>query len=212
MHHTLPLSAASSTALAACQPGRQLLLVGENAPAVSTELMTSMACDDRLVQFVCGDNVFNPYAVARMVKARGCQPEPVLRRIRVARPFTPWQLEELVFSLRPDDSPRVTFISGIAGSLMDDDLSRNEAARIFYRILWRIAALSKAGMTILLSQGRFTSNPARAYLLNDLRRAAAVVLQLDGAGFTVEQQTRTWLPHFPKEDLWGEPFLPSAPR
>src|SRR3712207_7575481 len=43
-------------------------------------------------------------------------------------------------------------VSGPCATFLDEDVPIVDAARLFYRMLWRMAELAKEGMTLLLAQ------------------------------------------------------------
>ncbi len=71
-------------------------------------------------------------------------------------------------------------ISGICTSFFDEDVAHNDAARLFYRSLWRLAGLAREGLTLLLTQSETPERSARKYFLTDLCRASGVVIRLEG--------------------------------
>src|ERR1044072_3825443 len=93
---TLPINLAPLAAFDALALRRKVFLVGNGAFGVTSQLTARLACERLAVRMVCGDNCFDPYAVTRYAKARGCRPADVLKRILIARAFTAYQLVELV--------------------------------------------------------------------------------------------------------------------
>lgn len=132
------------------------------------------------MRILCGDNRFDPYAVARYAKRNGVRPKDALNSILIARAFTAYQLVELVERLRPQDSSSLIVITGAVSSFLDEDISFVDAARLFYRVLWQIAELARSGMTLLLVQGQMPENTRRAYFLKDLCSTSDMALHLGG--------------------------------
>ena len=79
-----------------------------------------------------------------------------MRRILVARAFTAYQLDELIHRLDPpttvEDAYGVVIVSGVCAAFLDEDVTDADAARLFYRSLWRLRDLSQEGMTLLLTE------------------------------------------------------------
>jgi hypothetical protein len=171
------------------------MMSGDSANALAMQITARAACEKKRVLFICGDNRFDPYAVARYARSKGERAEDVLRSILVARAFTAYQLVELITRLDPDPWSDFVIISGPCSTFLDDDVPIVDAARLFYRVLWRIVELARRGMALLLAQGRTTSGTRRAYFLSDLCRASDVVLRIGGErSFTLERRNRTSLP------------------
>jgi hypothetical protein len=191
---TLPLSVAPTTALASLAASRTVALCGAQASALGASLATRVAAQGRTVKWVCGDNDFDPYAVAREAYALETSPEAVLSRIQIARAFTAYQLTELIGRLEPMAEPSLVILSGLCSSFLDEDVNGTEAARLFYRVLWRTVELTQQGMSLLLIQRPIPERTRRAYFFQDLCRVSHRVLYLDGRqSFTLRTQLRTGL-------------------
>jgi hypothetical protein len=164
-------------------------VTGEQAWTLGQQAAARMACEGKRTLVLCGDNRFNSYAIARIAKAREKRPEEVLRRILVARAFTAHQLDELIHRLRADDDYALVIISGICTAFLDEDVASNEAARLYYRSLWRLASLAREGLTLLLTENASSKQTPRAHFLTDLCRASNVVIRVEGEhGFTLERR------------------------
>ncbi|HSE98410.1 MAG TPA: hypothetical protein VLD57_09120, partial [Blastocatellia bacterium] len=162
---------------------------------LADQVIARAACERRQVRVICGDNRFDPYAVARLAKSRGVRPEAVLRSVLIARAFTAYQLSELVNRLDHSTTDLVV-ISGPCTTFFDEDVPIVDAARLFYRMLWHTVELSSAAMTLLLVQGEAHVSERRAYFLKDLCRASDVVLRLGSEHtFALENRRRVALPY-----------------
>jgi hypothetical protein len=142
------------------------------------------------VRIVCGDNCFDPYAVTKYAKSRGLRPADALSRILIARAFTAYQLVELVERLEGySSSSELVMVTGICSAFFDADLVDNDAARLFYRLFWKLVELSKSNMRLLLVESRALPIERRLYFLKDLYQTSEVVLSLAGqTTFTLEQK------------------------
>lgn len=186
---TLPISSAPQAVRASLFPARIVAVTGERAWTLGQHLAAQIACERKQVLYLCGDNRFNPYAVARFAKTQERRPEEVLARILVARAFTAHQLDELIHRLDAEAEYGVIIISGICAAFLDEDVAPNDAARLFYRSLWRLTRLSREGRTLLLTESATPKRTARGYFLTDLCRASNVVLRMEGEhSFTLEQR------------------------
>ena len=191
----LPIGMALSVVLAALAPARKVLVSGDHHATSLAMQITTNACQDKRVLYICGDNRFDPYAITRLAKSMGLTPDDALSSIHIARAFTAYQLVELVAELAPDVSNDFIVISGLCSSFFDEDVPYVDAARLFYRVLWRVVELAHNGNAMLLIQGRTITSARRAYFLTDLCRASDVVLNLSGEhSFTLERRSRAALP------------------
>jgi len=186
----LPLATAPSAVNALLSPARRVTLYGPRASSLSQHYATETACDNKTVLYICGDNRFNPYAIARLARQLHHKQEDVLSRILVARAFTGFQFCELVQRLSPKDVAGPVIISGICSTFMDEDLSHNDAARLFYRVLWQLADLADRGLAFLLCESDEIAITRRAYFLKDLYKASNFIFRLDGENsYTLEMRS-----------------------
>jgi hypothetical protein len=188
---TLPISSASYVVRASILPSQMVTVYGSRAPALGVHLAAQLACEYKPSLYLCGDNLFDPYAVARFARAQGKDPEEALGRILVTRAFTAFQLDELIHRLELPKTPQtmpkimedaysVVIVSGICTAFLDEEITHTDAARLFYRSLWRLRELSREGLTLLLTQSETPNLPNRAHFLTDLFRASNVVIRLEG--------------------------------
>jgi len=93
------------------------------------------------VLFIDCCNTFDPYYLYR-----ACRDESVLDRIYVSRPFTVYQMRELIFCKLEAAIqrllPRALFVSGIDSYEADNPLDEKEYEIIKGRVLGRIKTLS----------------------------------------------------------------------
>jgi hypothetical protein len=192
---TLPINMAQSVAFASLTPARKVIAIGERARELTMYVTARAACENRAVRIICGDNLFDPYAISSFAKRMRVRPEDALRSIRIARAFTAYQLAELVSRLDSAAPQDLVVISGPCSTFFDDDVPYVDAARLFYRVLWKIVELARGGMTLLMVQGRMPTSNRRAYFLTDLSRASDVALHFGGVHtFRLEHHGRAALP------------------
>jgi hypothetical protein len=177
---TLPISSAPHEVRASIIPSQMVTVYGSRAPALGVHLAAQLACEYKPTLYLCGDNLFDPYAVARFARAQGKDPEEALGRILVTRAFTAFQLDELIHRLEFPKIPKTVIVSGICTAFLDEEITHTDAARLFYRSLWRLRELSREGLTLLLTQSETPNLPNRAHFLTDLFRASNVVIRLEG--------------------------------
>jgi hypothetical protein len=187
---TLPVHMAPAAAFEAIAPRRLVLLVGSGASGISTCIVARRACARLPVRLVCGDNRFNPYLISRSAKLQGVRPAEALGSILVARAFTAFQLVELIQGLEPAANDFIT-ITGICSAFFDEDLSHNDAARLFYRAYWKLRSLAQSGVALLLVDSGALPVERRGYFLKELCQTSDVVLSLSNAvTFTLEQKAQ----------------------
>lgn len=186
---TLPLSSAPLAVNALLSPTRRVTLYGPGAYSISLRYAAEAACRRDQVIYICGDNRFNPYEVARLAKQFRHSREDALSRILVARAFTGYQFDELIRRLKPNEVAGPVILSGICSAFLDEDIPHNDAARLYYRTLWRLAELAGKGLAILLTESLEIAGTRRAHFLTDLYRASDFILRLDGEhSFTLEMR------------------------
>jgi hypothetical protein len=186
---TLPLSTAPVVLNGLLYPARKISLYGRSAAALSYRYAAESACERNGVVYLCGDNRFDPYAIARYAGSQNRSRETALSSILVARAFTGYQLLELVRRLDPDRIPGAVIISGVCSAFLDEDIQDNEAARLFYRMLSRLGELADEGAAFLLTETVEITETRRAYFLADLFRASNFILRLDEEStYTVEMR------------------------
>src|SRR5215475_8000520 len=122
---TLPISSAPLAAPASLSSSRMVTVCGEQAWAAGVQFAAQMACECEQSLYLCGDNRFDPYAVARCARAQQKSPEEALGRIFVSRAFTAYQLDELIHRLNPESFYGVVIVSGICTTFFDEDVTRN---------------------------------------------------------------------------------------
>jgi hypothetical protein len=166
---------------------------GDQAWSLGVNLAAQLACEYKQSLYLCGDNRFDPFAVARFARSQRKSPEETLGRILVARAFTAYQLDELIHRLdlpnTADDSYGTVIVSGVCAAFLDEDVADSDATRLFYRSLWRLRDLSQEGLALLLTESEAPKQRGRAHFLTDLLRASSVVMRLEtGRSFTLEHR------------------------
>src|SRR5262247_4074959 len=143
---TLPISFAPSAVRASILPSRMVSVCGDRAWSLGVNLAAQLACEYKQSLYLCGDNRFDPFAVARFARSQRKSPEEALGRILVARAFTAYQLDELIHRLNPpiiplqtapgiqpaylDNTFGVVIVSGLCTAFFDEDVTDKDAARL----------------------------------------------------------------------------------
>lgn len=182
-----PLNLAPNAVFDSLQPRRKVLLLGNGANSLATYVTARNACEGRMVRIVCGDNRFDPYAIARFAKSRHIRPRDALNSIYIARAFTAFQMTELILGL--DTESQFVIVTGVCSAFFDDDLTHTDAARLFYRSLWHLVELARTGVSFLFVENQPAASPRRQYFVNDLYQSSEVIVKLSGAAtFALDQR------------------------
>jgi hypothetical protein len=117
-------------------PPRKILFWGEGVGEISSYVAGWMAGEGIDVIVLDGANRFDPYMVSTFAKRASISPEGLLKRIRIARAFTCYQMtalvEEKLISLlkkeeraAPFPPPRVILLGPVT-PFLDEDVSERE--------------------------------------------------------------------------------------
>ncbi|MFH0815309.1 MAG: hypothetical protein V1934_00620 [Methanobacteriota archaeon] len=130
------------------EPGR-VAFIESTSPylfPLTTSLCVAAAMDGEVV-FVDGGNSIQPYAIARLCKARHIDARSVLSRIRVARAFTAHQLATLVDERLDAEvgrsGARTVIVSCMLGMFFDDGVPWNESFQLVRRCLEEVRAVAR---------------------------------------------------------------------
>jgi hypothetical protein len=127
--------------------------------------------------------------VARFARDLGRNRGETLNSILVARGFNGFQFAELIKRLNPVEATGPVIISGFCSAFFDEDMSENDASRLFYRALYRIRDLAVQGIAFLITQSREIVSARRAHFLRDLFKASDYIFRLDRPDiFTIESR------------------------
>lgn len=146
--------------------GYWLLVVGPRAICPTLLSLTARLAETGPVCVVDGGNHYNVYPVARA--ARG-QPE-VLKRIRVSRAFTCYQMLALLEGLPA--GPALFVVLDLLGTFYDENVRAGERKRLLGQCLVHLNRLEKAaGGVVSVHPPRVPSQTARELL--EMMQAAA---------------------------------------
>jgi len=150
-------------------PGK-VLFGGERAGEISSYVAGWLAGRGIDVIVLDGANRFDPYMVSSFARKALISPERLLKRIRIARAFTCYQMatlmgERLVSLLReegiaaPRQKPWVILLGPIT-TFFDEDVPEREVRPLFERSLRKIEEMALKGVPFLLFQSNgFSENP-----------------------------------------------------
>jgi hypothetical protein len=153
---------------------RKVLFWGEGAGEISSYIAGWMAGQGMDVVVLDGANRFDPYVVSSFAKKVSIPPESLLKRIRIARAFTCYQMatlvEEKLISLvgaihactpecgvsarrheSPLHKPQVVLLGPIT-TFLDEDVPERETRPLFERMLRKVEEMAMDSVSFFLFQ------------------------------------------------------------
>jgi hypothetical protein len=157
---------------------KKVLFWGEGTGELSSYVAGWMASQGIEVIVLDGANRFDPYLVSSFARKALISPKRLLKRIRIARTFTCYQMtaligERLTYLLRKEGKiaqvqrPWVILI-GPLSTFLDEDVPEREAGPLFERSLRKMEALAIEEIPFFLFQASVPSDSKRAYLTRRL--------------------------------------------
>jgi len=147
-------------------PPQKVLFYGEGAGEISSYVAGWMASKGIDVIVLDGANGFNPYRVSSLARKVWIPPESLLRRIRIARDFTCYQMaalmEERLTSLlkqEPEIAQPQVVILGPTTTFLDEDVSEREVRPLFERSLRKMEEMASGGTPFFLFQPVLSGSP-----------------------------------------------------
>jgi len=157
---------------------RKVLFWGERAGEISSYVAGWLAAKGIEVIVLDGANRFDPYMVSSFARKALIPPERLLKRIRIARAFTCYQMAimvgEKLHSLLSQEGAirqsenRWVILLGPVTPFMNEDVSEREVRPLFERSLKKIEEMVLGGIPFLLFQPSSSSDSKRAYLTRRL--------------------------------------------
>jgi hypothetical protein len=149
-------------------PGK-VLFWGERAGEISSYVAGWLAGKGTDVIVLDGANRFDPYMASSFARKALIPPERLLRRIRIARAFTCYQMavmigERLHSLLRREGTTgqsenRWVILLGPITPFMDEDVSEREVRPLFERSLRKIEEMALIGIPFFLFQSSILNSP-----------------------------------------------------
>jgi hypothetical protein len=141
---------------------RKVLFWGEGGGDISSYIAGWMAGQGMDVVVLDGANRFDPYVVSSFAKKALIPPENLLKRIRIARAFTCYQMatlveEKLIALLRREGAisqvhkPWVILLGPIT-TFLDEDVPEGESRLLFERMLRKMEEMAMEGVSFYLFQ------------------------------------------------------------
>jgi hypothetical protein len=141
---------------------KKVLFWGERVGEISSYVAGWLAGKGIEVIVLDGANRFDPYMVSSFARKALIPPERLLKRIRIARAFTCYQMAMMVGerlnSLLSEEGAigqsenRWVILLGPVTPFMDEDVSEREARPLFERSLRKIEEMALKGIPFLLFQ------------------------------------------------------------
>lgn len=181
-------------------PSQTITIYGTTAYKIGLRLTAEAVCDGMVsVIYICGDNRFDPYVIARLAKLRRCRQEKVLNNILVARAFTGYQFVELLHRLNPKEISGPVIISGICSAFLDEDMTNNDAAKYYYRTINQVKYLANQNTALLITESGDVKSSRRGYFLKELFRVSNCIYKAEeNVTKTLEtQKSATMQPQLP---------------
>jgi hypothetical protein len=142
-------------------PSQKVLFWGEGAGGISSYVAGWMAGEGADVIVLDGANRFDPYMVSSFAKKTSVSPETLLKRIRIARAFTCYQMtalvEEKLASLR--SHPPWVILLGPVSTFLDEDVPEWEVRPLFERLLRKVEEMAKGGVSFFFFQPHHSFPP-----------------------------------------------------
>jgi hypothetical protein len=168
---------------------KKILFRGEGTEEITSYVAGWMAGKGTDVIVLDGANRFNPYIASSFARKALISPEKILKRIRIARAFTCYQMatlmgEQLSLFLgreRFNGQTRKPWVIllGPLTTFLDEDVPEREIRPLFERSLKRMEEMAMEGITFFLFQSPVSSDSRRAYLTKRLSQFSNWVWRIE---------------------------------
>ncbi|MBI3976320.1 MAG: hypothetical protein HY334_08010 [Armatimonadetes bacterium] len=161
-----------------------VVLTGPDAClTVGLLLALQAAIERRPLLVIDGANAFDPYLISDLARRVGLPPPALLKQIRLSRVFTCYQLEALLeerlLRVRERFTPYGLFLSGLLEPLLDEEVHREEAVRVFGRILAALERVIEWPWTVVAAcPDQERPPPGREGFLPQIKRRARRVFRV----------------------------------
>ena len=180
---------------------QRVLFWGEGAGGISSYVAGWMAGKGMDVILLDGANHFNPYMVSSFARKALISPEGLLKRIRIARAFTCYQMATLIGEkltcllgkegIAQGHKPWVILLGPIT-TFLDEDVPEREVGPLFERSLRKVEPLVEKGIPFFIFQPLVPSHSKRAYLMRRLFQFSNLVWRIhlgdQGPKVTLEKE------------------------
>jgi hypothetical protein len=143
------------------------------------------------VIFIEGGNTFRLYKVTRLAQIHQLDPKKVLERIFISRAFTAFQLTSLIMEKLEDAvrnyNAKLVVISDIAGYFLQNDVSNEEAQKVYSQILNYLSSFARKHQVIVIATYLPYYSSARNNALQEVTmNKANVALSVSKTDYTNE--------------------------
>jgi len=143
---------------------QKVLFWGERAGEISSYVAGWLAGKGREVIVLDGANRFDPYMVSSFARKALIPPERLLKKIRIARAFTCYQMatlmgERLGSFLREEEEKPWVVVLGPITTFLDEDVPEREVQPLFNRSLEKMEEMAMERVPFLLFQPSVFLNP-----------------------------------------------------
>jgi len=152
---------------------RKVLFRGERTGEISSYVAGWLVGEGVGVIVLDGANRFDPYIASSFARKALIPPERILKRIRIARAFTCYQMatlmgERLSSFLKEEEEKPWVIILGPITTFLDEDVPEREVQPLFNRCLKKVEEMAMEGIPFLLFQSSGFSDSKRTYLTKRL--------------------------------------------
>ncbi len=175
---------------------QRVLFWGDGAGGISSYVAGWMAEKGMDVILLDGANRFNPYMVSSFARKALIPPERLLKRVRIARAFTCYQMatlmgEKLRPLLKEEKGKPWVIVLGPITTFLDEDVPEREARPLFERALRKVEEIAIEGIPFFLFQpnppglppvrrgGRRFMESRRSYLTRRLFQLSDLAWRID---------------------------------
>jgi len=138
------------------------------------------------VRMVIGNNQFDGYTFARMLRRQSREMAALLERIRLARAFTCYQMSALL--RETPSAPIPTLVVGLLVTFYDENVPEYESMRVLRGCVWELHRLGRSAPLIVSVEPL----PQREALFNTIRDAADTTLMPTPEGGGAPAQLSLW--------------------
>ena len=163
---------------------RKVLFWGERAGEISSYVAGWLTGKGMDVIVLDGANRFDPYIASSFARKALISPERLLKRIRIARAFTCYQMATLMgerlgsFLKEEEEKKPWVIILGPVTTFLDEDVPEREVRPLFDRSLRRVEEIAIEGVPFLLFQSSGFSDSKRTYLTRRLFQFSNLVWRI----------------------------------
>ena len=173
---------------------RKVLFGGERTGEIASYVAGWLAGRGIEVVVLDGANRFNPYMASSFARKAFIPPESLLKKIRIARAFTCYQMATMVGERLNDflgqggaiaqSERRWIILLGLIDTFLDEDVSDREIRPLFEKSLRKIEEMALRGVPFFLFQPTVSPDSKRTYLMKRLFQFANEVwrIHLDDEG------------------------------